>query len=156
MTQPPLTQAIAHLEKLLGVRLFERTKRSVQMTAVAMALLPQVPAVNEEIPGYEVSTWYGVFAPVKTPPPVIDKLNRTLAGIFATPDARARLAALGADPVTLSPAQFAAAVRQEVVKWAKVLGKDRGDFDLLITAAYIHDIGWFNILPKDRLNFQKK
>src|SRR3989338_3249 len=42
-----------------------------------------------------------------------------------------------------------------VVKWAKVLGKDRGDFDLLITAAYIHDIGWFNILPKDRLNFQK-
>lgn len=42
MTQPPLTQAIAHLEKLLAVRLFERTKRSVQMTAAAVALLPQV------------------------------------------------------------------------------------------------------------------
>lgn len=42
MTQPPLTQAIAHLETLLGVRLFERTKRSVQMTAAGQALLPQV------------------------------------------------------------------------------------------------------------------
>ncbi len=42
MTQPPLTQAIAHLEKLLGVRLFERTKRSVHMTAAAQSLLPQV------------------------------------------------------------------------------------------------------------------
>ncbi len=42
MTQPPLTQAIAHLEALLGVRLFERTKRSVHMTAAAEALLPQV------------------------------------------------------------------------------------------------------------------
>ncbi len=90
-----------------------------------LALLPQVPAVNEDIPGYEVSTWYGVFAPARTPPPVIDKLNRTLAAIFVTPDARERLAALGADPVTLSPAQFAAAVRQEVVKWAKVI-KDSG------------------------------
>ena len=42
-----------------------------------------------------------------------------------------------------------------VVKWAKVLGKGRGDFDLLITAAYIHDIGWFNILPKGKLDFQE-
>ena len=42
MTQPPLTQAIAHLEALLGVRLFDRTKRSVQMTAAGAALLPQV------------------------------------------------------------------------------------------------------------------
>ncbi len=42
MTQPPLTQAIAHLETRLGVRLFERTKRSVQMTAAGEALLPQV------------------------------------------------------------------------------------------------------------------
>jgi len=42
-----------------------------------------------------------------------------------------------------------------VVKWVKVLGKGRDDFSLLITAAYIHDIGWFNILPKGKLDFQE-
>src|SRR3989338_3514843 len=42
-----------------------------------------------------------------------------------------------------------------VVKWVKVLGKGRADFDLLVTAAYIHDIGWFNILPKGKLDFQE-
>lgn len=54
MTQPPLTQAIAHLEKLLAVRLFERTKRSVHMTAAALALLPAVHellARSQALPG---------------------------------------------------------------------------------------------------------
>ncbi len=90
-----------------------------------LAILPDVPTVGEGIPGYEVMTWYGVFAPAKTPHPIIDKLNQTLAKIFATPDARERLAALGAEPVTMSPDQFAAAVRKELAKWAKVI-KDSG------------------------------
>jgi len=84
-------------------------------------LLPEVPAVNEEIAGYEVLTWYGVFAPAQLPKPIIGKLNLTLAKIFATADARQRLAALGAEPVTMSPAQFALAVRRETEKWAKVI-----------------------------------
>jgi len=86
-----------------------------------LPILPEVPTVGEGIPGYEVLTWYGVFAPAKTPQPIIDKLNQTLAKIFAMPDTRERLAALGADPVTMSPDQFAAAVRKELVKWAKVI-----------------------------------
>jgi tripartite-type tricarboxylate transporter receptor subunit TctC len=86
-----------------------------------LAILPEVPTVGEGIPGYEVMTWYGVFAPAKTPQPIIDKLNQTLARIFATPDARERLAALGAEPVTMSPDQFAAAVRKELAKWATVI-----------------------------------
>jgi tripartite-type tricarboxylate transporter receptor subunit TctC len=90
-----------------------------------LAILPEVPTIGEGIGGYEVLTWYGVFAPARTPPAIIDKLNATLARIFATADARERLAALGADPVTMSPAQFAAAVRKELAKWAKVI-KDSG------------------------------
>ena len=86
-----------------------------------LAILPDVPTVGEGIPGYEVMTWYGVFAPAKTPQPIIDKLNQALAKIFATPDARERLAALGAEPVTMSPDQFAAAVRKELAKWAQVI-----------------------------------
>ena len=88
-------------------------------------ILPEVPAVNEEIAGYEVSTWYGVFAPVQLPKPYIGKLNQTLAKVFATADARQRLTALGAEPVTLSPAEFAVAIRREIAKWAKVI-KDAG------------------------------
>ena len=84
-------------------------------------ILPEVPTVNEEIPGYEVLTWYGVFAPVRTAKPIITRLNLTLAQIFATPDARQRLAALGAEPVTMSPEEFGGAIRREVVKWAKVI-----------------------------------
>ena len=88
-------------------------------------LLPDVPAVNEEIAGYEVMTWYGVFAPAQLPKPYVAKLNQTLQKIFATADARQRLSALGADPVTDSPEQFAAAIRKETAKWAKVI-KDAG------------------------------
>jgi tripartite-type tricarboxylate transporter receptor subunit TctC len=84
-------------------------------------ILPDVPAVNEEITGYEVTTWYGVFAPVQIPKPHIGRLNQTLATIFSTADARQRLSALGAESVTLTPEQFTAAIRKETAKWAKVI-----------------------------------
>ena len=84
-------------------------------------VLPGIPAMAEEISGYEVVTWYGVFAPAQTTKPIITKLNQTLAKIFATADARQRLAALGAEPVTLSPEQFVAAVAKETAKWAKAI-----------------------------------
>ena len=74
-----------------------------------------------DLPGYVVTTWYGVFAPVQLPKPYIAKLNQTLAKIFTTADARQRLAALGAEPVTMSPEQFALAIRKETAKWAKVI-----------------------------------
>ncbi len=90
-----------------------------------VAILPDVPAVNEEIAGYEVMTWYGMFAPVQLPKPYVTKLNQALAKIYATADARQRLAALGADPVIDSPDQFAAAIGKETAKWAKVI-KDAG------------------------------
>ncbi len=90
-----------------------------------LALLPEVPTVGEALPGYEVLTWYGVFAPAKTPQSIIEKLNQTLAKIFATAETRERLAALGAEPTTMAPDRFAAAVRKELVKWAKVI-KDSG------------------------------
>lgn len=84
-------------------------------------LLPEVPNISEQLPGYEVATWYGVFAPAGTPWPVVDKLNRSLVKIFVTPDARARLAAVGADAQTNTPEQFAQAVSKERAKWAKII-----------------------------------
>jgi tripartite-type tricarboxylate transporter receptor subunit TctC len=84
-------------------------------------LLPDVPAIGEQLRGYEVNTWYGVFAPAGTPRPVVDKLNQTLARIFATPDARAKIAAVGAGAFTNSPEQFAQAISRERAKWAKII-----------------------------------
>jgi len=84
-------------------------------------LLPELPAVAEQLPGYEVTTWYGVFAPAGTPRPVIDKLNQALVRVLATPDAQGKLAALGADARTSTPEHFADSVRKERAKWAKII-----------------------------------
>jgi tripartite-type tricarboxylate transporter receptor subunit TctC len=84
-------------------------------------LLPDVPAIAEQLPGYEVSTWYGVFAPTGTPKPVVDRLNQAIVRIFATADAQSRLAAVGADARTNTPEQFAQAVGRERTKWAVII-----------------------------------
>jgi tripartite-type tricarboxylate transporter receptor subunit TctC len=84
-------------------------------------LLPDVPSIAEQLPGYEVTTWYGVFAPAGAPRPVVDRLNQALVRIFSTPDAQARLAAVGADAHTNAPDQFAQAIARERAKWAKIV-----------------------------------
>ena len=86
-----------------------------------MPLLPDMPTVAETLPGYEVSTWYGVFAPAATPRTIVDLLNAQLAKSFAAADAKAQLAALGADPQTNTPQQFAEAVKRETAKWARIV-----------------------------------
>jgi tripartite-type tricarboxylate transporter receptor subunit TctC len=86
-----------------------------------LPILPDVPTVGEAVRGYEVLTWYGVFAPAGTPAPIIDAVAKAVAASFATPEARDRLAALGADPNTLPAAEFAKMIRVEVDKWARVV-----------------------------------
>src|SRR5262249_50584537 len=82
-----------------------------------LPILPEIPAIAEALPGYEVVTWYGVFAPAATPKPLVEHLNATLAKAFATGDAKTRLAALGADAQTDTPREFAQAVQREKAKW---------------------------------------
>lgn len=84
-------------------------------------LLPDVPAIGETLPGYEVATWYGVFVPAGTPKSVVDKLNHSIVRVFATPDAQSKLAAVGADAQTNAPDQFSRVVSRERAKWAKIV-----------------------------------
>jgi tripartite-type tricarboxylate transporter receptor subunit TctC len=88
---------------------------------------PDVPSIAEAgVPGYEVITWYGVFAPGGTPPAVVNRLHAESAKAMETPAARARLAEAGADgTVTRSPAEFAAIVRADTARYAKII-KDAG------------------------------
>jgi tripartite-type tricarboxylate transporter receptor subunit TctC len=88
---------------------------------------PDVPTVAEAgVPGYEVITWYGVFAPGGTPGAIVGRLHAEIARAMEAPATRARLAEAGADgTVTRSPEEFAAIVRADTARYAKII-KDAG------------------------------
>jgi tripartite-type tricarboxylate transporter receptor subunit TctC len=83
--------------------------------------LPDVPAIGEIVPGYVGDAWHGVFAPVGTAQPIIDKLAADLAKVLAMPDVRKRLTDIGLEPVGTTPAQFAAIVKNDHAKWGEVI-----------------------------------
>ena len=84
--------------------------------------LPDVPTVAESgLPGFEVSNWIGLFAPVGTPPEIVAKLNAEVQKIMRSPDVQKRLEAEGARFIPTTPGQFAAFQKDELVKWAKII-----------------------------------
>ena len=87
--------------------------------------LPEVPAAGEVLPGFENAGWFGLMAPAGTPRDVIDRVQRDSAKILLSEEFRATLAKQGMVPVANTPAEFAAAIREESARWAKVV-KDRG------------------------------
>jgi len=89
-----------------------------------LAALPDVPTVAEAgLPGFEVTTWYGILAPAGTPRPMITRLNAELVKAMHSPEMRERLAGIGTDPVTNSPEEFAAYIQAEIRKWGDVIRK---------------------------------
>jgi len=90
-------------------------------TATRSEVLPDVPALNEFVPGYEASTWYGVGVPKKTPTEIVEKLNREINAALADPKLKARLADLGAEPMSMGPAEFETFVADETERWGKVV-----------------------------------
>jgi tripartite-type tricarboxylate transporter receptor subunit TctC len=91
-------------------------------SARRIAKLPEVPTIAEAaLPGYEASVWYGVVTPARTPQPVVVRLNREIAKILATPAHRERMTGADFEPTTGTPEQFAAFIRSETAKWAKVI-----------------------------------
>ena len=83
---------------------------------------PEIPTVAESgVPGYEVTTAYGVAAPAKTPRPVIERLHADAVRALNSPDVQERLKNLGADPVGNTPEQYTAFMQNEIAKWAKVI-----------------------------------
>ncbi|HTO47655.1 MAG TPA: tripartite tricarboxylate transporter substrate binding protein [Burkholderiales bacterium] len=86
------------------------------------SVLPELPTVAESgIPGYEVSAWFGIFAPAGVPQPAVQRLNAEFVKALEQPDLRQRLASQGAEPLTSTPDEFAVYLRSEIDKWAKVV-----------------------------------
>lgn len=85
-------------------------------------LLPDVPTVEEAgVPGYTYYTWFGLWAPRKTPQPIVDKLHAELEKALAAPDVRARIAAAAGEPMDMPLAEIEPFLKSEIAKWAKVV-----------------------------------
>ena len=107
-----------------------RAKALAVFDTVRSQLLPDVPPITEEVTvsGYvPTPVWYGFVAPARTPPEVVAALAGLINGVMATADAKARLAALGAQPISVGNEQFAADIRSEYEKSA-ALAKRLGTF----------------------------
>ena len=90
-------------------------------TATRSALLPDLPTVADTVPGYEASGPFGLGAPKDTPPAILEKLNKEINAVLADPKAKARLADLGSEPLTGTPAEIGRMLAAESDKWAKVI-----------------------------------
>ncbi len=89
-------------------------------SAKRAAVLPDVPAIAEDLPGYEANNWWGILAPAATPPAIIKKLNLEINRVMQMPETTKRFASEGADPVTGTPEEFSKLIASEMVKWARV------------------------------------
>ena len=84
--------------------------------------LPDVPTVAEAgVPGYEVTGWYGIVAPARTPGAIVMRLNQEIVKMLAQPDVRQQFASFDLEPIGSSPEQMANHVNAELVKWAAVV-----------------------------------
>jgi len=95
-----------------------------------IAPFPDLPTIAEAgVPGYEISTWYGIWAPARTPPAIIARLQQAVATAARNPETRARFDALGAEPVADSPEDYARFVRAEYDRWGKLVRDARIKLD---------------------------
>jgi tripartite-type tricarboxylate transporter receptor subunit TctC len=96
--------------------------RALAVTSASRAeMLPELPTVGDFVPGYDTSQWYGLCAPAKTPPDIVNRLNAEVNAGIADPGMKAKLAAIGGEPLPGTPADFARLIAEETDKWAKVV-----------------------------------
>ncbi|MGZ8231457.1 MAG: tripartite tricarboxylate transporter substrate binding protein [Burkholderiales bacterium] len=91
-------------------------------SAKRTSFMPELPTIAETgVPGYEASLWWGIFAPAKTPKPVIDRLNAEIHKAMASPEMKKLYTEFGAEPSPTTPEAFTAMVKKEIAKWSKVV-----------------------------------
>lgn len=99
-------------------------------TAKRSPELPSVPTIAEAgVPGYEATSWFGMFAPAGTPVPVLAKLNAAIVKVLAQPDVKKKINEQGAEVYSETPEQFAAFIQAESVKWGKVVKESGASLD---------------------------
>ena len=113
--------AFTELATSLGHVKSGRLRALAVTTAARTEVLPDVPAMNEFIPGFEASQWIGLVAPKGTAPAIVQKLTGEINAALADPKIKARFASLGGTVLPGSPDDFAKLIRDETDKWGKVI-----------------------------------
>lgn len=117
MSFPNLPSALPFIQsgklKALGVTTAKRSDAA-----------PQIPTLAEAgVPGYDMSTWYGLIGPANMPADVVQQLNQTLRQVLQDPQVRSKLVSQGVDPVTGTPQEFGSFIQRETKSWATLLKK---------------------------------
>ena len=96
--------------------------RAIAVTSAKRSqAMPELPTIGETLKGYDASTWYGVLAPAKTPRAIVNQLHGEIVKLLKVAETHDRLLAQGFEPVGGTPAEFAAYIKSEMAKWAKVI-----------------------------------
>jgi len=104
--------------------------RGIAVTAPArLAAMPELPAMAEALPGFEVVGWYGVIGPASMPKPIVTRLHDELVRILKLPEVRDRIIADGGEPVGNSPEEFRQFMLGDVAKWAKLVKESGAKLD---------------------------
>jgi tripartite-type tricarboxylate transporter receptor subunit TctC len=115
VVMPPLAGTLAYVES-------GRLRALAVTSASRVKMLPQLPTVAEAgVPGFESGQWYGVFVPAATSPDIVIRLQTDIARVVRLPDVVEQITQQGSIATGETPEQFAAHVRQEIAKWAKVV-----------------------------------
>jgi len=91
--------------------------------------LPDAPTIGETVKGFGATPWYGVFAPAGTPRAIVTQLNAEIAKALDARDVQERLAGVGCEPFRASPEQFAALVREDLPRWARIVKESGATVD---------------------------
>lgn len=98
-------------------------------TPKRIAALPEIPAVAETLPGFEVVGWYGIIGPANLPKPIVARLHEELTKILNRPDVRERIVADGSEPAGSTPEDFRQFMLADLTKWAKVVKESGAKLD---------------------------
>jgi len=118
-----------------GIQGAQALVRSGKLRALAitaprrLAALPDLPAVAEMLPGFEVVGWYGVIGPANLPGPIVTRLHEELAKVLGQPEVRERIVADGSEPIGSTPGEFRQFMLADLAKWAKVVKQSGAKLD---------------------------
>jgi len=84
-------------------------------------VIPETPPIAETLPGFDLVTWYGIFAPARTPDAIIRRLNAEIVKALADPESHGRLAAQGLEPTPMTPEELRRYTRQDTSRWARLI-----------------------------------
>ena len=85
------------------------------------ANIPDTPPIGETVPGFELITWYGIFAPVRTPDVIVKRLNAEIAKVLADAEVREKFGSQGLETVTMTPAELKRHTEEETKRWARLV-----------------------------------